>query len=412
MGRKILLLIPNFGYGGAQKVFNDHSLLLSEFNDVVEVVFNLENKLSYPSGNKVISLEVPAGRNVIDKAFRFLQRIYRFRKVLRLEKPDLIISHLEGADYVNILAGGRTRKLLVVHGSKAHDQNIGSWLGGLRKKVLIPHFYKRADKIVTVSEGIREELISSFRLPPHKIITIYNFFDLEEIQRRSKEDLPEEVQSLLKGDILITSGRLVNQKNHLALLHILKKINRDNSLSLKLVIIGDGNLFENLKEACDILSLKFCVYGNNTNTCKEVDVIFMGYHPNPLAFYQYAKIFVFPSAWEGFPMALGEAMCSGVPVVSADCPTGPLELIEPNWSVKKEIVEYPYWNENGVLLPIPDINDAKSLHLWSITIAKLLVRERAKGAHTINAQKRMKQLDRSAIKEEWLSLVNDLMRLM
>jgi len=46
--------------------------------------------------------------------------------------------------------------------------------------------------------------------------------------------------------------------------------------------------------------------------------------------YQYialSTLLLVPSAWDGFPLALCEAMICSVPVLSAECPTGPREIL-------------------------------------------------------------------------------------
>ena len=55
----ILMLIPNLGFGGAQRVFHDHSLLLAGRHEVTEVAFNLTEGHAFPTGNKILSLDVP-----------------------------------------------------------------------------------------------------------------------------------------------------------------------------------------------------------------------------------------------------------------------------------------------------------------------------------------------------------------
>jgi len=57
------------------------------------------------------------------------------------------------------------------------------------------------------------------------------------------------------------------------------------------------------------------------------DVSLPGFKPNPYAFMARASVFVLSSAWEGLPNALIEALASGCPVVSTNCPSGPQEIL-------------------------------------------------------------------------------------
>jgi Glycosyltransferase Family 4 len=160
--KKVLLLIPNLTFGGAQRVFHDHSLLLSQHYEVIECVFNLETSHAFPSGNRLLSLDVKAGTNLFDKFFRFLQRVSRLRRIKEQYDIDICISHLEGADLVNILSRRREKIVVWIHGSKLFDQNISGILGFIRQRLLIPFAYSSADKVVCVSDAIQQELVNSF----------------------------------------------------------------------------------------------------------------------------------------------------------------------------------------------------------------------------------------------------------
>ena len=69
--KRILMIIPNLGFGGAERVFYDLAYCLSKNYDVTECVFNFDNGHAYPSPNKMVSLNVPAGKNVVEKIWYF-----------------------------------------------------------------------------------------------------------------------------------------------------------------------------------------------------------------------------------------------------------------------------------------------------------------------------------------------------
>src|SRR5215217_4177964 len=120
--KHVLMLITNYGFGGAQKVFADHSILFAEKAIVKECVFNDWNQKRLNSTpNNYKSLDVPGGGMLLTRTYHFFIRIHRFRKLKKEFKPHITISHLEGADYVNLLSGGTDKKIIVIHGSKVDD---------------------------------------------------------------------------------------------------------------------------------------------------------------------------------------------------------------------------------------------------------------------------------------------------
>ena len=110
----ILLLITNLGKGGAQRVFCDHSLQFSKKYVVNEIAFNInEDERLYNSGQTIHSLDVKVSNNPVSGLFNLLKRAKRLRKLIRTEKPDITISHMDGANWVNVLSGTKEKKIFL-----------------------------------------------------------------------------------------------------------------------------------------------------------------------------------------------------------------------------------------------------------------------------------------------------------
>lgn len=370
---KLLMVIPNLGLGGAQRVFHDHSVELTKYYDVTEAVFDFDSENLYPSGNLLESLAVTGGGGPVRKLANFFRRVGQLRRLKQRLSTDICISHLEGADYVNLLSRGREKVILLIHGSKTHDRNISGTTGWLRKRVLMPLLYRRADRIVTVSLGIIPEMVDDYGVDARKLSAINNSFEVESVWERAQEPLPLAMQAVYAaGSVLVTSGRLAIQKNQKPLLDIFAALRAKQVV--KLVFIGDGELREELVQHARSRGL--CVHeawGKEPLT-PDFDVYFVGLQHNPFQYIRPASVFVFPSAWEGFPLALGEAMTCGVPVVSTDCPTGPREMLAPASATPAVPIRAAEWAEYGLLMPM--LTEAATLaadeHVWVATLGGLL----------------------------------------
>jgi glycosyltransferase involved in cell wall biosynthesis len=407
----ILLLIPNLGMGGAQRVFHDHSVELAKHYAVTEAVFNLEGGDTYPSGNPVVSLEVSGGGGALEKVQNFWRRVRKLRRLREEKSPAAVISHLEGADYVNLLSGGPGKIILCIHGSKLHDANISGPVGWLRKRVLMPWLYNRADAIVTVSRDIKPELIDFFGVKNEKILTINNFFEVASVETKAQEPLsPAEQAVYASAPILVTSGRLTRQKNQVPLLTIFADLLRQQPT--KLVFVGDGELRDDIVSAARQRGLRVYEAWGSTPLSTEYDVYFMGMQTNPFKYIRPATLFVFPSAWEGFPMALGEAMICGVPVVSTDCPTGPREMLAPSTTAPAHALRQAEWAEFGVLMPMLTNETTRSANeaVWTSTLLQLLADVDARQRLGHAARRRMNDFTRERIAGQWVQLLENVIK--
>jgi glycosyltransferase involved in cell wall biosynthesis len=142
---------------------------------------------------------------------------------------------------------------------------------------------------------------------------------------------------------------------------------------------------------------------NDKNTdYNEIDILFTGHQVNPFQFLKKAEVFVFTSIWEGFGNAIVEAMACGLPVVSADCPTGPREILRDETNK----------NEYGILLPSFELNFNKkinystSLHEhWAKKIIELLEDKNKMEFYKTQSLKRCKDFSIEESSQKWLEII-------
>lgn len=367
--KRLLILIPNLGTGGAQKVYRQQLSYLAKEYEVVGCVFNWDGSFEEDRTQNMYSLDVPAGTSTLNKVWCFLQRIWRLRKLKKSLGVDVSISHLEGADYVNLLSRGNDKVICWIHGTKKHDGNIEGALGWIRKEILIPFTYGRADKIITVSDGIRHELEKEFRISPSSMTTIQNGFDVQLIERLSSEEVDTLDQIIFQQPVIITHCRLAVQKNLVALLRVFALM--QGKTDAKLVLVGDGELRQILLDECRKLKLRTYNSWEGMQVRNDVDVYFIGYKPNPYRYIAKATLYAMTSGWEGFPLSLCEAMACGLPVVSTDCFTGPKEILAPD-DLKTEATTKLIKGKYGYLLPLINPDSKQDVDYWSNSLQKIL----------------------------------------
>lgn len=400
---RMLLLITNLGKGGAQRVFHDHAVAFSQFSALEEVVYDrAQDARVYNSGLPLQDLKRSDFWSLLGAVGRLISRAKALREIVRAGRFGLTISHMDGANWVNVLSFSSARKVLVVHGTVLHDENMNFLKQWLRVNLIFPWLYNRADCTVAVSEGIARELRTVGHV--RNVVTIPNYFDLQSIRHQASLILPQELESVFSNNqILVTSGRLANQKKQSFLLDILAELRKRGSC-VKLVILGDGELRDDLVQKCGELNLSTWRSWEDDGRCHDgFDVYFMGYVSNPYQYLARSTLFLFPSAWEGFPLALCEAMICGLPVLSADCPTGPREILAPGTVRDNYDLRVAEHAENGVLMPM--IEGAADLDPWVETVQNLLADEQLRQRLSSLAARAMHALDRDVVLRQWHALI-------
>ena len=169
---------------------------------------------------------------------------------------------------------------------------------------------RKANRILTVSEASKRDILRFFDVAPEKVSVIYNAIDerflappntahMELVRQRYQLDHP----------FVLYVGNIKPHKNIQRLIDAFGRTRaRGCQEDLKLVIIGD--------EISKYPALRQSVHKYKL----DKHVRFLGFQPMETlaAFYRLARVFVFPSLYEGFGLPPLEAMACGTPVVTSN----------------------------------------------------------------------------------------------
>lgn len=172
--------------------------------------------------------------------------------------------------------------------------------------------YCTAAVVLANSEGLRKQLIDYWQLPEDQVRTQPNAYDFERIDALASAPVPTPSSGRYR---LLTVGRMDEDKGHADLLSAVEDlVKQRGQTDLLWQIIGTGPDEAKLKQAVAQRGL-------------TANVEFLGIQPNPFPYYRSAELFCLPSRSEGLPNVLIEALACGTPVIAADCPSGPREIL-------------------------------------------------------------------------------------
>jgi glycosyltransferase involved in cell wall biosynthesis len=310
---KVLRIIARLNIGGPAM----HTIFLTEGIDknrfqtllVAGMVEKAEGDMSYLVEEKgirpVIIPELGRTLNMRNDVIAF----WKLFCLIKKESPDIIHTHTAKAGTLGRLGGmlyglisGRKRCILIhtFHGHVLHN-----YFGRIKSTIFtwIERFLAIfTDKIVAVSENLREELIELKIGGPKKIVTIHLGLDLEKYLK-----IQNNKPSLKDYKTVGIIGRLVPIKNHKMFLDVARRLKDmlGTMQKVKFLIVGDGLLRQDLENYAKRLGI-------------EQDVSFLGWVKDLAKVYSELDIVALTSLNEGTPVALIEAEASARACVATD----------------------------------------------------------------------------------------------
>jgi glycosyltransferase involved in cell wall biosynthesis len=310
MGKRLAVFLATSGHSGVDRIMK--TILPSIASRGIKVdLLHVKKHGPYIeencSGLRIVELGSSHGYSSLLPLIRYL----------RSEKPDVLLSDKDRINQVALTArqlAGVDTKVFVRYGQTV-TRALASrsvWQKAVHR-LSMRFLYRYADAIVTPSEGSAQDLSEFARISRDRITVLRNPIDTEAIHCLAAEPVDHPWFHRVDAEIIVGLGELTSRKGFDVLIRALAILKKKRPV--KLLLIGKGRGRAKLEKLSEDLGL-------------GEDVEFAGFKSNPFPYLARAGLFVQSSRYEGFGMALLEALALGVPVVSTDCPSGPAEILQ------------------------------------------------------------------------------------
>ena len=241
--KKVLFSIASLYDGGAERVLSN---IVTHFPDdwEIDILLNNERLIEYPYKGNILSLSLPDFRNRKTPIYfcrELMKRTCVLRKLKKNNHYNACISFLDSSNIANVLSGNKYCKTII-----SMRLNMTSKKSGLLYRIsafpLINFVYRHADKIVTVSREIEQDMRARYHIPAKRITTIVNGYDVAEIQNNA-QNRPEGAKLPKGKKWVVTVGRLDSQKGQWHLIRAFTKVVEQEPEAV-LLIIGTGECWQ------------------------------------------------------------------------------------------------------------------------------------------------------------------------
>jgi len=288
--KKIVHFIFNLVRGGAETMLVRVIKELPEYEHVVVTLFPENNFGAELQCKKWVCLNVKS-------LFTLPLALFKFRKLVRAEKSDLVHTHLFWPTLIARLSlPGRIPLVTTIHLFIATSGEYKYWYIRLLDKF---SFKFRKSIIIVVAKGALDEYFSFLHLKPWKAYTLYTFVDIDRFS------IARAAEKKNTGTFkMVSVGALRLQKNYPYIIEAMSLIKDKN---IELDIYGVGDLQKSLQQQINTSGAKVYFKGEVNNIEQVIP--------------QY-DLFVMSSTYEGFSLGILEAMAMRMPLLISDIVQG------------------------------------------------------------------------------------------
>lgn len=307
----LLFLIMRIGFD-AKRAFFNKSGLGNYSRSTISILAKFYNENSYflytPPGKSVIDFDIKKYATIrkpekyIGKKFPSFWRSFQLPDQLKQDKIDLFHG-LSNEIPFNFKRSG-IKSVVTIH--DLIFLRYPEWYPLIDRKIYEVKFRRScrdADRIIAISKQTKNDIIEFFGTDKNKIDVVYqgcnNLF-----KKKARAETVNKIRSKysLPSEYLLYVGTVEKRKNLLTIIKALKRL----GIKVPLLVVGKQTSYSTLvlkyiKEN-KLKNIRFLEYVDNT----ELPAI-----------YQNAKIFIYPSLFEGFGIPVLEALFSKIPVITS-----------------------------------------------------------------------------------------------
>ena len=287
--KKIIHFIFNLGRGGAETMMVRVIKELHEYEHVVVTLFPENHFGDELVCDKLICLHL---RSLFSLPFS----IFKFRSVVRAEKPDMVHTHLFWPTAIARFAVPKIIPLITtIHAFIASSVEYKHWYIRFIDKL---SYRIRRSVIIVVAKGALNEYFSFLKIKPYKAYALYTFVDINRFD-------PSLVEAKKASPIfrLVSVGALRTQKNYQYLITVMTALKEH---PIELHIYGSGDQEAALQQQINNSGANVVLKGE----AKKIEQLIPQY-----------DCYIMSSSFEGFSLSVLEAMAMGMPLLLSDIPS-------------------------------------------------------------------------------------------
>lgn len=400
--KRILLIMPYGGVGGMERLalsFYNHYKAKGHYIKALKFIKLKNDIINFGEDELFLSDKDYHEMPKIGRVLFNLKIPLQLRSLIKKHKLTHTIAFGDPANFYSSITFTKEFKIGSIHALKSVEMSNNSRLSKLTKFGL-KNTFKNLDKLVCISKGIKEDLISKCEYTHTKNLeVIYNPHNVDLLIKKAKEPIEGEEKTLFDGDTILFLGRFSTQKSPWHLINAFSIVLKSKP-DLKLIVIGDG-------DAAVLDCIKKLITAYNM----EQNVFFLGRKANPYNYLAQTNALVLSSHYEGTPNVIVESIAVGTPIVSSNCTKGIGELMS-NETILESNQNITV--ESGIITPnlfkgelgIPNENNIiKEEKLFANAILEVVNNPKYKTTLKSNRESLLKKFDLEIVSTQYLSKI-------